>query len=341
MNRGHAILAAAVLAAALWAYFVAHPLGGGAPSGRSSVRVWDVPERQAASVTYRDGPVQVTLQSRWEAGADKPYVWVLSQLTKVAHPTPAKPGQKAPPAGPAEQAEVSTEAFKGNAAAEQALKGFASLTAERDLGKLASLDAKSLGFPAKDASLQLTPAGKPPLKLELGRLTFGDAGRYAHNPADDRVYLLPAQQLRRLVTARVTFVDRELLAFLPEQAERMELRAGGLQRTFHRLAKAGQWGATADAARPDPSAAVLATALPQLKVLRYRPESEPAPASPPALEVHLFRSGGGVEETWLRLYDGQGATATAVSSYTQRPVEVSGPIVKQLLEKARAALHGT
>jgi Domain of unknown function (DUF4340) len=342
MRRSHAVLAAAVLAAAVWAYFVAHPLGGTAPGEGSAVPVWDVPVRSVTALVYQDGPFRVALEPRWEGKAEEPYIWIRSDLTVQAPPPPPARGKAArkpppPPAAP----RVDSAAFKGNAAAEQTLAAFAGLKAVRDLGPLAALDAKQFGFPAKDASLELQRGGSPALKLELGRHTFGDTGRYVHDPANDHLYLLSDLALRRLLTVRGTLMDRDLLGIRAEQAQRIELSAGGITRTFYRLAREGQWAPKADAAQGDPNAAVVVKALNGLPVLRYRGEDQLKPAGPPALEAKVFLAGSDQLAGWLRIYGGSGESVPAESSYTQHPVELAGPLVRQVLEKARAALHGT
>lgn len=355
MHRGHAILAALVLGAAVWAYLVVHPLGGGAPSGEGAVTVWQVPERQVSGVAYRDGATHVSLQPRWAPDATSPTIWV--QVGPAPTSAAAKAGAKASDqaktankgAANAQAKEAARnapvpETFRGNATAQEALKRLATLTAERDLGRLAALDAKQFGFPAKDASLELTRRGEAPLKLQLGRATYGGTGRYAHNPADDHLYLLPLFPLSRLSMAASSLMDRSMLGLQPDEAVRMELSMGDSSRTFHHLSGPGRWGSSAQAAAADPDVGALAADIQRLHVLRYLPQNEKLPAGLPALQVRFFTAKGkgeGKPQAWLRIYGSRGNSTTAVSSYTERPVELPTALVRPLLEKARSLLHST
>lgn len=340
MRREHGILAALVLGAALWAYLVAHPLGGSAPSGSAAVKVWDVPLSAVTALTFRDGAVQARLEPKPTEGGEPPYVWVESETpSRPPPPAPPAPGKAAPPPPPPARETVN---FRGNAAALQLLRAYAALSAERDLGALSALDAKQFGLPGKDAYLEVQRRGAEPLRLELGRATFGDAGRYAHNPATGHVYLLRALELRQLASGHASLMDRDLLGLKTEQAQRIELVVGGTPRTFHRLAAPGQWGPSPEATQPNPELPPLLGLLEGLRVLRYRGPAEAAPADAPALEVRLFRGAGTEPAAWLRLFPLAGtAQAMGLSSYTRAPVELARQPVQQVLEKARGLLRGT
>ncbi|HKI99335.1 MAG TPA: DUF4340 domain-containing protein [bacterium] len=338
MRRHHAILAVLVLAATVWAYFVAHPLSGRAPKLSRSVQVWDVPPQSVTALTLREGKDRVALQPQWKDADAPPYIWVQTETTMQRQAPPATPGRKqGPPPAPT----VESAAFKGNATAHQILVALASLTAQRDVGPYQGLDAKQFGLPNEDDTLELTRGDKPALKMQLGRLTYGETGRYVRDLADGHVYLLPVRELRRLKAARAAMMDRDLLGYSPEQADRIELHAADRSRTLFRLAKAGQWGEKPDAAQGDSNMAALVATLQRVKVMRYLGTGEAAPTGKPDLEVRLARADGKNGQDWLRLYAGKGVEATAVSSYTQRPVEVPRQIVQQVLDKSRALLHGT
>jgi hypothetical protein len=59
------------------------------------------------------------------------------------------------------------------------------------------------------------------------------------------------------------------------------------------------------------------------------------------LELRLYRDGAAEPAAWLRLYPSAGQTARAHSSHTEREVDVAGPMLRQVLETARALLAGT
>lgn len=335
MHRGHAILAALVAAAGLWAYLATHPVGGASGDG-GEVRVWDVPLRQVERVAYRDGDTRVTLEPRWEDDGDSPYVWI---------------EMEGPPSGrtAAPQDESRREAFKGSAAAVDLLRDLAALPAQRVLGRLQTLDGETFGLPAEDAFLELTRREGPALRLQLGRTTYGRSGRYALLGEAGRVYLLGTGNLRRIAAARGSLMDRDLLAFPLEEAVRVELIADGLTRTLHRLeveGDAGQWGDRPDAADGLPAADTVMTVLGKLKALRYAgAETEADLPSMPALEVRLYSAGeeaaAGAPTAWIRLYAADGQMAPAVSSHTRHPVLLGAPLVQQVLEQARTLLRNT
>jgi hypothetical protein len=107
------------------------------------------------------------------------------------------------------------------------------------------------------------------------------------------------------------------------------------------LTEAGAWGAAPEATEPLTEVAQWLMILDRLKVVRYGAEDEPATPGPPALELRLYRGGDAEPAAWLRLYAATGQTARARSSYTEREVEVAGPVLRQVLETARALLPGT
>lgn len=344
LNKGHTVLAVLAAAAAVWAYLVTHPLGGAATSADGGVRVWDVPVQSVTALRYQDGVTKTVLTPDWAAGAAAPYIWVEADSPghRAAPPKPKPPGKEKVPPQP-ESFEPEHDAFRGNATAQQTLEQFAALSATRDLGRLESLDAARFGLPNPEASLELERKGEPALKLELGRVSFGNTGRYAHSLANGHVYLLRAPELRRLSTARGTLMDRELLDIKPEDVARVELQAGGASRTLHRLAEPNQWGVAPDAGAAVADASVLMSSLQSLRALRYGAADggSEVPAGTPALEVRLFRAGSTEPAAWLRLYAGEGQTVTVVSSYTRRPVQVPRTAAGPVLEKARMLLRGT
>lgn len=330
MHRGHAILAVLVAAAALWAYGVTHPGAGGGPAGHASVPVWEVPLRSVQSLAFSEGAVNAELEPRWQPGADAPYVWVTAK-GPAAHGAPATqaPGTE------------TAQAFKGNAAAGATLKAFASLTALRDLGRLTDLDAPALGLEAPKGTLTLTRDGGAPLKLELGRATFGDTGRYAHRPDTDHVFLLRATELRRLAAGQAALMDRRLLDTELTDATRVTVTVEGQSRTFHRLADPQSWGLEPGASQPVRDVTGVLTALERAVVTAYRPQAaEGAQPGAAALEVRWFAGDAAEPLAWVRVYLEGKDTAWAVSSHTRNPVELAFKGAQTLVNKARPLVKG-
>lgn len=339
LHRGHAALAVGVLAVAVWAYFVTHPLGGGAPEGQRMVPVWDVPAATVTALEYASPTSDLKLDIDW-AGPDAPYLWFTATTHPKAPPPPKPPpgrkaGEMPPPPPPV------TTAFKGNAGARHALEEAAGLRALRDLGRMDALKPATFGLDAPDTTLVLTRKEGEPLRLELGRSTYGNGGRYAHNPADGHVYLLRAQELRAFAGAPGALMDRDLLGLHTKDAARIVLAQAGLERTLYRLEEPGQWGPAPDATAADEDMSALAALLDRLRVARYDPAAEADPAlKSPALEVRVYPGGGGEPER-LTLAAPQGNRALAQSTHTRRPVEVPAAAVKQVLEKAGGLLRRT
>lgn len=336
LHRSHAVLAALVVLAAVWAYWAAHRGPGGSAAGQK-VTVWELPLRDIATLTFRDGDVRAVVQPAWDAG-DEPYVWVEAQAAAPRKPTPkpARRGAREPPG--TEPAAPETSAFKGNSAARPLLESFATLIAERDLGPLGALEPGQFGLPAQDAYLELARAQGPPLRLELGRAGFGANTRYAHEPGSGHLYLLRVAELRRLATARASLMDRDLLGLKLNEAQRIELTDGTRSATFHKLQDPGQWAASAEAEQGDADAGGLVNLLQGLAVLRYLDEGSAEPG-PPALEVRVFLPGSDEPAGWVRLFAGSGPQALARSAHSRRLVETPEAQVRQALERARALLQ--
>jgi hypothetical protein len=336
LHRSHAVLAALVVLAAVWAYWAAHRGPGGSAAGQK-VTVWELPLRDIATLAFRDGAVRAVVQPAWDAG-DEPYVWVEAQAPAPRKPTPkpARRGAREPPA--AEPAAPETSAFKGNSAARPLLESFATLIAERDLGPLGALEPGQFGLPAQDAYLELARAQGPPLRLELGRAGFGGNTRYAHEPGSGRLYLLRATELRRLATARGSLMDRDLLGLKLNEAARIELTDGTRSATFHKLQGPGQWAASAEAEEGNAEAGALVNLLQGLAVVRYLDEGSAEPG-PPALEARVFLPGSEEPAGWVHLFAGSGPQALARSAHSRRLVEAPAAQVRQALERARALLQ--
>lgn len=346
MTKSNAVLGVLLAASLLWAYMLTH-LAGGGPVGDSSLTIWNVPPQQITRLDYRNGETRVVVRPDWSEGADTPYIWVETRRPR------SRPGRGKRPAAPAEPA-TETAAFKGNEFALSSLRHFAAAPALRAIGLYDELDAGEFGFPAPEHYLEIARVGeRPPLRLELGRNTFGKANQYAHFTGNGRVYLMRSAEFRRLAQARARMLDRELLAIKPTEAARIELRAGGLRKSFFRLAAEGQWGQSPEDERSIEAVTAFLAALSRLKVLSYTPpeENEPADEFGSQLEVWLYPVADSEQGHWVKVLgpemmgsDGIGKKKTTViarSSHSRARVNLSRPLVEQMLREARGLLQGT
>jgi hypothetical protein len=328
---------ALLLAASLvWAYRVAHPPAQRPSVGRQAVTVWEVPLDQVKRLSYRAQEQEVTLSPEGEAAGAGPYLWIETR-GGMARPPPAQRGKSPPPVP------LPPAAFKGSQAAVELLRSFATLKASRDLGPLAGLEGAVFGLPAPDNRIELDlRSGEAPLRLELGRTSYGGAQRYVHASRDGRLYLVQEGLLRRLSQAPGALMDRELLDWPKEDQERparLEVRKGGLHKTFFRLAEGGGWSETPEGGAVDADVAGLLATAQRLKVLRYDPEGTELPA--PLLELRLSGGPDDREEASLRIHPGDETNLRAVSSYTRRAVLLPRRGTESLFQQAEKLLGGT
>ena len=123
-----------------------------------------------------------------EAAAEPTPPQEVAAAASSADPAPA--AQATEPVAVTEtvaEAKTETAEFKGNRQAERALAALATLSAQRRFGALAELDGADFGFPSENVyiSIERTSGGEP-LRIELGSVTFGNAGRDVHFPREDR-----------------------------------------------------------------------------------------------------------------------------------------------------------
>jgi len=318
-----------------WAYRVAHPPVE-AP-GAGEVTLWEIPPRDIVRVTGHTPRGTTTLTPEWPARGDTPAVWVQVQ------PAPSK-GELAgrtPPAPPA-------NTFRGNNQAVSALLALASPRASRRIGALRDLDPAEFGFPG-DSGYVLVERAEPgtPIRLELGDLFVGKSQRYVHTPAEGLVFLVPEAAFRPFVLPAQRLMERRLLPFPPGEAARVDLRQGSRSASLWRLpgaeGEAPRWAARPDAADGEESARAFIEALPRVTVAEYLPPEQPLPPGTDVLEVRLFREAGTgagtAPDAWVRFREAQGRTAAAVSSFTERPVQVPAPLLKALLARTTEVLN--
>lgn len=354
MNRGTLILALALTASLLWAYLVSHPTGNKGGTGSSSaapVEIWDVPLREVSRLTYNNGKSKLVIQSDWSAGGETPYLWVETQLPK---PQPKKqkkagPKKRGKEAG-ADEGMVNS-AFKGNAMALKLLQFFAKATALRSLGSLENLDREEFGIPGDNHSLEVgSPGRDTPLRMEVGRNSYGNSNRYVHSNRDGQVYLMADSEFRKLSQAQSILLDRELLRLKSKDITRIDIRVRSLQKSFWRM-EMGDWSDRPGTPEPDQGGnpahtvepmAAFSTSVHRLRVLSYlgEPEEALAELGNPLLELHLYASPDEANPAWLKLYQGKGVNAVGVSSHTRKAVSLKRKLVDSLISKARELVRG-
>jgi hypothetical protein len=368
MNKSTPMLALALAASLLWAYLVSHPTGNKGGTSPASAKIWDVPLRDVSRLTYNNGKTQVVIQADWSEGGETPYLWVETQVPSP-QPKKRKIPQKIPPKIPKSKADpgesdkdtdrdaVSGEAvtgetlvktaFKGNAAALEALKYFAGATALRSLGALENLEGGEFGFPGDNHNLKVGSAGQhPALRLDVGRNSYGNSNRYVHSNRDGHVYLMRNSEFRKLSQAQRSMLDRELLGLKPEDIARIDLRLRKLERSFWRMEK-GAWSDRPDNqdGNPQPTVEAMAafsTSVHRLRVLKYLgdPEEVLPELGNPMLELRLYGSPDEADPAWLKLYQGKGVNAVGVSSFTRKAVSLNRKLVDSMIAQARKLVRG-
>jgi len=356
MSRALAIQAVALAAARIWAYLLAHPSKDKPTAAAGKIEIWRVEPGEVRSITVQEAQAKVVLEPREPFEDEKPYLWVRTE-TQRRRPrrkpkgpeTPKDQPREAPADPPDTEAKTETAEFKGNRQAERALAALATLSAQRRVGALAELDGADFGFPSDNAyiSIERTGGGEP-LRIELGSVTFGNAGRYVHFPRDGAVYLVKSALTQNLKRPARRLVDREMFPYRAGTAERVELRMGSKVASFWRLidtdSQSGEWATSPGAENPDEAVQEWIRDLAKLKVDGYVSGGESdqeatgeEATGEAALEVRLFREDRpALSLHFLRESDG---AWIAKSTYTRAPVKVNGALAASLIEKGRSLLR--
>jgi len=332
-HKGQLVLGLLLALSLIWAYRIAHPPADRPSPGTDIITLWDMPSRDIARLTFRDGKAEVILEPDWKDGDASPYIWVTSRL-----PTPGRRGK------PAKDAPLVSAAFKGNLQAEKVIEFFASAKARRMIGRLQALKAADFGFPSKDRWVEITlGSGRPPRRLELGRNLFGNTGTYVHTPHDGGVYLMPVRHLRQFSRASTLLIDRRVLALSPDAAARAELTLGGRSVTVWRLAEKGQWARSPDAGGGQEAAVAVMKRLAALRVLDYPPAPPKGPSATeqPAVEIRFFGKNQTVPLESVSLFNGKGKTSQARSFHTRKKVNVRNRQMLPLMQKIRELFRDT
>ena len=332
-HKGQLALGALLALSLIWAYRIAHPPPGEPSPGGDTITIWDLPPRDIVRVTYRDGKKEVILEPDWKERDGAPYIWVKSRLPK--------PRQRR---RPVKEAPLASVEFKGNPQAEKVIEFFAKAKARRMIGRLKALKAADFGFPSKERWVEITlGAGRPALRLELGRNLFGNSGTYVHTPHDGGVYLMPARRFRQFSRASTAWIDRRVLSLSPHAAARAEISFGGRSVTLWRLAGQGQWARSSDAAGGQKTAGEVMRRLGTLRVLDY-PPAAPKGASAieaPQLEIRFFGKGKDVPIETLSVFMGKGNAFQARSFHTRKKVNIRKQQVRLLMQKIRELFQET
>ncbi len=347
MSRALAIQAVVLAAALIWAYLLAHPSKEKPSAAAGKIEIWRVEPGEVRSITIQEAQAKVVLEPREPFEDEKPYLKVRTETERRRprrKPKEAEPSGEAPADPPESEAKTEIGEFKGNRQAERALAALANLSAQRRVGALAELDGADFGFPSDNEyiSIERTGGGEP-LRIELGSVTFGNAGRYVHFPRDGAVYLVKSALTQNVKRPARRLVDREMFPYRAGTAERVELRMRSMVASFWRLIETDspsrEWAASPDAESPDEAVQEWIGGLAKLKVDGYLSGGDPGgeAAGEAALEVRLFRE----DRPALSLHflrEGDGAWIVK-STYTRAPVKVNGALAASLIEQGRALLQ--
>lgn len=201
------------------------------------VTVWSGAASDVTAVHLDSTLAKVDLELKKEKDA-KPYPWFrLERTITLPAPPPPKPEEKKdeakptppPPAPP--QTKVTVKEFLGADRTKERLEKLATLTAERDLGNVASDTLAKLGLDKPRGSLVVeTTAGER--KLELGDTAVGDRLRYVREPGSGRVYAVDTNLFADLEQADTRLQNTDLQPFNAEAIEKVVVSVGGTSRTY-------------------------------------------------------------------------------------------------------------
>lgn len=351
MNRSNLILSGLLAISLAWAFGVTREPAE--PSSDRLVPVWSIEPGQVRRIEYQSGTTRVSLDVR---GSDYPPLWLETETTG---PVPPLPGKAASDAKKTIMATVRS-AFKVHPQTERVVIGISELKAVRDLGAADKLKLADFGLAPENTPGALrieSKDGQTSLKLSLGANGPGQATRYVLSARDNHVYLVRQAAFSNLASP-LSLMDRELLPVPVTEADQIEIRMGGQTLTLHRLGdkkappppapklqRVGEppaptapvnWGRVESAKDGEPSLLAVANAVAAIKVVRYDAGASKLDPAQASLTV-VLRKAPALDVT-LNLYEGKGAEASAVSSYTVRPVVVQGAAVKALKDVAKTAL---
>jgi hypothetical protein len=232
-----------------------------------------------------------------------------------------------------------SDAFKGGPQAQRFLEEVANLQAIRVLGPAKGLNLADFGLgPDNKSYVSLERSGGAPLRVELGAVSVGGTARYALSSADGKVYLVRAGSLRTAANVR-RFMDRELLPFPIQEAQRIDLQMGDRKLSLYRLEvpnnQPNRWGRAPKDTAGDPALQEVVNNLLRIKAVHYLTDAPNLEKATPVLTATITK--GNEPPAVIRIYAEKGDEAPALSSYTERPVALTGSLVKPLLERARAA----
>lgn len=330
MPRSIGILAALLVSALAWAYWLGHPAKEAPSQGGEAVAVWRVDPRDIRRVKLQSQKTTVTIETEAMEDGGSPYLWVTWE-----GPTPRKRRGRGKTRDQPDTPEKTVHRFKGNQAVESALIRLADLKARRRVGELSSLDGEVYNLPGDGDVLEMELANGDTRRLELGGFTFGNTYRYGLNTGDHTVYLIRTAALQNLTRGKRRLLDSRLLGNPATEAARVELRMGENAVTLWRLTgDTAQW-ALKEGGAEDPALLEWINALNRLRATDYLAEDDPAPEEESAaLAVRVFAGDNGEPAEWLKLFGEVGGDWHARSAHTRRMVTVNPKPAQNLLEKA-------
>ncbi|MFW6088032.1 MAG: DUF4340 domain-containing protein, partial [Myxococcota bacterium] len=213
----------------LAAYFVwTDDTSGGGAEGQ--VMIWDCDADEVSTVRLQSKRAKVTLERRGEG--DDAHWWVVY----VDRP---------------EEGEPTTTQFTGAERVEDYLEDLAPLRATRQVGELDEESLEAVGLARPEDELVVTCGGNE-RTFVAGENAFGSGDRYLRDARGGAIYLVDANVVRDLLSARARLMQRQLHTFDWTDVARLKVEGSGeekvlLQRNRHDRRKA-EW---VDAAEPD------------------------------------------------------------------------------------------
>lgn len=322
--KGLIVQAVLAVGGLLAAYFVwTDDTSGG--RAEDQVVVWDCDADEVSAVRLESERAEVTLERRGEG--DDAHWWVVY----VDRP---------------EKGEPTTTQFTGAERVEEYLEGLVPLRATRQVGELDDEALEAVGLAGPKDKLIVTCGGKK-RAFVAGENAFGSGDRYLRDARGGSIYLVDANVVRDLLSARARLMQRQLHTFDWTDVARLKVEGSGeektlLQRNRHDRRKA-EW---VDAAEPDRRNELFGNwwdRVRRMTVSEYLgPEEEPGEGMDvqPVATLTFEDGEGQVLDQWklVRAVSPEKVQYFARTQATRSWVEVPASVAKQVAREVRPVL---
>jgi hypothetical protein len=301
----------------------------------SEVEVWGGTPDSVTALSFESATRKVRIEPKKDAFGR----WYVGTVDKD-EPTFVHAPAGADAGAPTSQTKHETIRFVAVKAADELVKSLAPLRALRAVGKVEGTRAEEFGLDKPDGTLRITVDGKPQ-SLLIGGSTPGGSERYAKSTSGE-VYAISGEIVQGLLYAESRLPERDLHAFKPEEATRVQLNKAGKSRDLSRvLDKNEGWADTSTPTKLDETAGNWLTKLGRLHVQDWveKPSAVLGPensvvkvdyfaGSKPLGTLELFRVPGDKGNEYLAKTEYGRWYARVVTSTAEQVDQDSGSVVK-------------